>query len=173
MSETKHAIRKNAPMALVLCVLFLAMTWPQIEARVAENRWYRDAVGLSPFSLVEVTHSEVVDGGLAIIGVMRKNRCDFVQDAQVGYVYFEGKPRRRTTVDTSPEDRLTGVVGQSRPPSDKLEQWGPWIINWRGATPDRWEIFVDHENCPTPPENQTNKFASGPWADVAPQKEKD
>jgi len=169
MSNTKAAFRTNAPMFLAIFLFSMVMAWPQFEAELAEQRWYRDMRGLTPFSLVEVTHSEVVEGGLVIQGVMRKDRCDFVQDAQVGYVYFEGKPRRRTTVDMSPEDAVTGVFRQSRPPSTNLEHWGPWFVQWRGAPPDSWELYVDHEGCPTPPYDQTNKFASGPWADVAPE----
>jgi len=169
MDSTKVAVSKNLPLFAVLCLLMLIAAFPNFEAYLGEDRWYRDARGLTPFDQVSVSQSDIVDGGIVVQGAMRKVRCDVDGPSIVAYVYFDDKPRRRTAVDTSPEDAITGVIGQSRPPSESLEHWGPWFIAWRGATPDRWEIFVTHENCPTPPHDQTNLFASGPWADVAPE----
>ena len=169
MDSTKVAVSKNLPLFAVLCLLMLIAAFPNFEAYLGEDRWYRDARGLTPFDQVSVSNFEIVEEGIVVQGAMRKVRCDVVGDSIVAYIYFDGNRRRRTAVNTSPEDAITGVVGQSRPPSKELEAWGPWLIAWRGATPDRWEIFVTHENCPTPPHDQTNRFASGLWANVAPE----
>jgi len=173
MSNTKAALLTNGPMFLAITLFGAIMAWPQVEAELAEQRWYRDMRGLTPFSLVEVTHSEVIEGGIIIHGVMRKDRCDVIPELITGKVLFEDAPSQRTTVDTSPEDRITGLYGVSRAPSKDVETWGPWIVRWSGQTPDGWQVHVTHEACPTPPYDQTNRFASGPWADVAPEQEKD
>ena len=167
MSKTKAAISTNIPLFAAMCLLLLMAALPNFEAYMAEYRWYRDARGLTPFSQVSVTQTTVVEDGLIPRGAMKKDRCRILPETIHGYVYFAGKPRRRTVVDTSPEDQITGLVGVNRPPSPHLEAWGPWFIQWRGETPDRWEIFASHTDCPTPPYDQTNLFASGPWADVA------
>ena len=169
MNNTKSALMTNAPMFFAMVFIGFIIAWPQIEATLSENRWYRDMRGLTPFSLVQVTQSEVIEGGIVVHGVMRKDRCDVIPELIRGRVTFEGGPSKRTTVDTSPEDRITGLVGLSRAPSDVVETWGPWVIRWDGPKPDGWQINVTHENCPTPPYDQTNLFAEGPWADVAPE----
>jgi len=169
MNNTKSALLSNAPMFFAMVFLGAIMAWPQVEATIAENRWYRDMRGLTPFSLVEVTHSEVIEGGIVIHGVMRKDRCTVIPDLITGKVIFDDAPSQRTAVDTSPEDRITGLYGVSRPPSELIEVWGPWVVRWNGKTPDGWQVYVTHEDCPTPPYDQTNLFAFGPWADVTPE----
>jgi hypothetical protein len=169
MNNTKSALLSNSPMFFAMMFLGFIMAWPQVEEMLAENRWYKDMRGLTPFSLVEVTQSEVIDGGIVVHGVLRKDRCDVIVDLIRARVQFEGKASKRTTVDTSPEDQITGLVGVSRAPSEEVEVWGPWVIRWEGEKPDGWRIFVTHDNCPTPPYEQTNLFASGPWADVTPE----
>ena len=163
MNNTRSAILSNAPLFLAILLISIIVVWPNIEARLAESRTYRDLAGLTPFSQVEVTAAVAIDRGAAVSGVMRKDRCSFSHGAQVAYVTFSDKPRKRTIVDMTPEDETTGIVGQSRPPSGDLESWGPWVIVWRGPTPAGWQIFVDHEDCPSPPFDQTNLFAAGEW----------
>jgi len=166
MDKTKHALQKNACMVGAMIFLFFITSWPNIQAELAEQRWFRDIRGLTPFSEVVTGWSVVTDDGLLVGGSMKKDRCTFVQGSQVGYVRIEGKPKQSVFVDLTPEDILTGVVGQSRPPSNDPEAWGPWLIRWVGAPPLDWEIFVRHKDCPTPPRNQTNLFASGAWANL-------
>lgn len=166
MVKTRQALQKNALMMGVMIMLLFITSWPGIQAELAEERWFRDARGLTPFSEVEVTWSIVTDEGLLIGGTMKKDRCTFVKDSQIGYAHVEGKPKRAVFVDTSPEDEITGVVGKSRPPSNDLEEWGPWLINWKGSLPTDWDVYVSHKDCPTPPKKQTNRFASGSWADL-------
>jgi len=166
MDRTKEALQKNALMVGAMIMLLFISSWPNVQAELAEERWFRDVRGLTPFSEVEVTWSIVTDEGLLIGGTMKKNRCTFVKGSQVGYVHVDEKPKRTVFVDTSPEEILTGVVGKSRPPSDTAETWGPWLIKWVGPLPTDWDVFVSHKDCPTPPKNQVNLFASGSWADL-------
>lgn len=163
MNNAKASLTRNLPLIFVAAVLVFMSLWGDIQARLAENRSYRDIANLTPFSKVSVSQSLVTESGLILQGAMRKDRCEFSPGSLVAYVYFEGKPRRRTGVDTSVEDAL-GVTG-NRPPSDDLQAWGPWRIVWSGARPDRYEVFVSHVNCPSPPYRQTNLFASGDWVD--------
>jgi len=166
MVRTRQALQKNASMVGAMILLLFITSWPNLQAELAEERWFRDARGLTPFSEVEVTWSITTDKGLLIGGTMKKNRCTFVNGSQVGYVHVDEKPKQKVFVDTSPEDILTGVVGKSRPPSDTAETWGPWLIKWKGPLPLDWDVFVSHKDCPTPPMNQVNLFVSGSWADL-------
>ena len=166
MNRTKEALQKNVSMLGAMFLLLFISSWPNIQAELAEERWFRDARGLTPFSEVEVTWSIITDKGLLIGGFMKKDRCTFVQGSQVGYVHVDGKPKRSVFVDTSPEEKISGVVGKSRPPSNSLESWGPWLVHWDGPLPLNWDVFVSHKDCPTPPKYQVNMFASGSWADI-------
>jgi len=170
MNNSRAVLTRNIPM-IVFSVAIVAMSlWPNIQARLAETRAYRDLAGLTPFTDVTLDYAEVVDGGIIVAGRMRKVRCKFVPNSLVGYVHFDGRPKRRTTVDTSVEDAITGVVGRSRPPSKKSETWGPWKIIWKGDKPKEFTISADHEKCPTPPIEQVNRFIGGEWQNLIKDK---
>lgn len=153
-------------------ILLLSLVTP----RLVEFRWYRDFAQLTPFSDVQLMYSEVIDNNTKIIigGSMIKNRCDFNFEVAnpVSYVTDQFDQRHRIIVDTSPEDKITGIIGNSRPPSEFSEIWGPWIIDITNREifgspliPTQFEIQVYHVNCPTEPVDQVNLFVKGVWGD--------
>ena len=137
-----------------------------------EQRWYRDLTGKTPFSDVIVTSQVVVNNSITVTGEMIKHRCEF--ESLTGYISYTdivngGVERGRVFVNTKPEDLITGVTG-NRPPSDELENWGPWLMTL--SLDERnlaqmgeilgYEIWATHK-CPTPPYHQSNLFAEGEW----------
>lgn len=155
----------------VIAVMILIFQFTSFMVR--EERWYRDMMGLTPFHSIVVT-SQTVDEeeqSITVTGVMVKHRCEF--KSLQGYIITETS-RHRVFVNTRPEDILTGVVG-SRPPSNKLETWGPWLITFAvlpqfaDQMPIGYEIWSDHE-CPEDPASQ-NLFAAGSWETLVLQED--
>lgn len=148
-------------MAGVICAIILLVGSLAFQ-RLDEYRWFRDVTLLTPFHDVTVDYSFVDGKVLTVGGQLIKRRCDF--EDMIAYVTGEDGTRRRLIVDPSPEIRLTGT-DKTRPPSSESEAWGPWEIynQYTDLTPVSWEIYIDHVRCPSPPENQTNLFAYGPW----------
>lgn len=130
--------------------------------RLYEYRWFRDATKLTPFYSVHTHFSSVNHDTITVGGDMVKRRCVFNNFS--AYVHDASGIRHRAFVDPSREVELTGASG-NRPPSDTAETWGPWnvVVIDKRVIPVSWEIHVDHKDCPSPPLNQTNLFASGLW----------
>ena len=149
---------------VVLGIIILVS--PVVANSLQEQRWYRDVSGSTPFRGATTDYTSVDDGSIAVGGFLIKRRCTFL--GLSGYIVDRTGIRHPVHVDTSPEVALTGVeYGGSRPPSDDLESWGPWVLTQTSniSEPTGWEIYVDHGECPSPPVNQTNLFTSGAWVD--------
>lgn len=153
----------------ILCTIMI-LFGSQVYPRLYEYRWFRDLTRITPFHSVDIYYSSVVNDGQKIVfgGTLTKRRCDF--DDLVGYITGQFNQRHRVVVDTSVED-LRGVSG-SRPPSNDPESWGPWSIDISNVEtygqpliPKDFEVIAFHIECPTDPENQSNKFLEAPWAD--------
>jgi len=130
---------------------------------VQETRTYRDVVGITPFHGVRVYGSELnaEKTAITIYGELIKRRCTF--EELIAYVVDESGLRHIAVLDTTPEN--AGEV--NRPPSKVAESWGPWEISVGGEdgeiVPVAWQIFAAHTQCDSPPYNQINLFADGPW----------
>ncbi|SEN59845.1 hypothetical protein SAMN04488011_1059 [Palleronia pelagia] len=158
MEKTRVAVRKSLT-PFVLVALIVGYAWTE---RLPEYRWYRDLMGMTPFSEVSVSAQEIARGGLVVQGWMRKDRCEF--DHLTAYVIRNDGSRAWAPLDVSPEHGVWR--GGNRPPSDRIETWGPWVIvRPETIEPTGWEILVTHTNCPRGPARQTNTFAAGDWQD--------
>ena len=162
---TKNADDNRVLIFGVLAAIFL-MALPGLGRAVHldSQRWYRDIMGITPFHDAEVLYVDADERIVTVGGYLIKDRCTF--NFFTGYILDSRGIRHPVLVDDSPEGLITGVKsGSSRPPSDKSEAWGPWTLTASANvdSPTGWEIHVDHKDCPSPPETQSNLFASGSW----------
>ena len=171
-SNRNHDDYKVLIVGLIIGVMIMFLLL--ITPRLIEYRWYRDVAHLTPFSDVQLIYSKVIDDNTKIIigGSMIKNRCDFNFEIPnpVAYVTDQFGQRHLILVDTSPEDQITGLIGNSRPLSEFSEIWGPWMIDISNREifgsylkPIRFEVQVYHTNCMTKPIDQVNLFVEGAW----------
>lgn len=158
ITNLRVAVKTNTPMFIGIIAVFGVLEFQHMRDSMAESRWFRDMMNITPFHNVVVDYQEVNPTGLHVSGSLIKRRCTF--DALIGYVTFPNKPKQRIGV-------VTNRPKQSRPPSEDNEAWGPWLLEWNAQRdiPSGFEIYADHINCPTPPRSQTNLFVKGPWED--------
>ena len=55
----------------------------------------------------------------------------------------------------------------NRPAFKNKQSYGPWVVfNFAShINPKYFEVYVEHENCPSTPINQTNLFLRSKWED--------
>ena len=156
MNNTAVMFRRNVRLVyIVLAAAVFSALQPYFHL-ITESRTYRELTLQMPFSNVMHAAEATGDHQITIYGTMIKRRCTFVSLA--AYV-SDGIIRTPASLDTTPEEAVWG--GGSRPPSDRAEAWGPWVIT--DPTPgiaSAWEVYATH-SCHG--QRQTNLFARGSW----------
>ncbi len=156
MQNTKDAFVRQRGMAIIVLIVVSLLGWDRMGLRLSEARWYRDITMATPFHSVVVTHESLTPEGALLRGSMVKRRCEF--QFLSGYVGFENSVRTRAHINTDFEP-----IAGNRPPNPHDQLWGPWLLEYSGATtPVTWEIYAHHK-CPEGTFAQANLFARGEW----------
>lgn len=146
---------------LVASLVLVFATSPTIQATFMESRAYRDFMLLTPFYNAKVIHASVSSdlASLQLDGTLVKRRCNFVSLS--AYV-TKGEFSYASELVLEYTDDNRRVT--NRPPMDKAQHWGPWVIMSPVQNPEAYSIFVMHI-CPNTRIPQTNLFVAGPWKD--------
>jgi hypothetical protein len=149
------------PMITMLCASLLYSPIQSTLATVYDSRGYRDFVADTPFYDVRITHKTNSEDGkkITIEGMAVKRRCLFL--GLSSYIYDADGVGHMVYLNTNVG--ISSVPVGNRPPSNRIQTWGPWeIVNNVTPEPKTFEVWAQHL-CSESPVPEDNLFVSGTW----------
>ena len=140
--------------SIALLIFIISSIIPRLE----EKRWYRDTLSLTPFYEVKLLYKFTVNEGIMFGGTFKKRRCIF---KKISAYILDSNDIYYPVNFKSFQNR------GNRPAFKNKQSYGPWVVfNFAShINPKYFEVYVEHENCPSTPINQTNLFLRSKWED--------